>query len=65
MDLIKLHHFIVLYDATAYHSEPAYSRPVPKPGNRKVCGRKGIWHNISGVAWLGLLSLSSVWLLQA
>jgi len=37
----------------------AYSDPVPKPGNRASIV-KMLW-----VAWLVLLSLSSVWLLQA
>jgi len=39
-----------------------YSVLVPEPGNRESYGLKGIWHKILG---LGLLSLSSVWLLQA
>ena len=44
----------------------ACSEPVPKRQSRQGCGRESIWRKkIPWGAWLGLLSLSSVWLLQA
>jgi len=44
---------------------PAYSKPDPMSGNREACGRKAIRRKIPCGAWLGLLLLSSLWLLQA
>jgi len=40
--------------------KPAFSKLITKPRNREGCGRKIPWG-----AWMGLLSLSLVWLLQA
>jgi len=56
---------IHIYSRSLRLCKPAYSEPVTEPGNREGWDRKGIQRKIPWVAWLGLLSLSSVWLLQA
>jgi len=59
ISVIRLSHSLV----SEYANQHILS--LSQPRNRDGCGRKGISVNISWIAWLGLLSLSSVWLLQA
>jgi len=32
-------------------SKPVHSEPIPKPGNREVCSRTGIWHKNTSYRW--------------